>query len=81
MDHAPSVVEGVVVDHETRMGRALEYLHEFAESDVALHRDDVGAWNHDIHDAPLAQTEDVLEHGALGRGKAGFARTVLEHIL
>ena len=63
------------------MGRTLEYLHEFAESNVALHGNDVGAWNHDIHDAPFAQTEDVLEHDALGRGKAGLARSVFEHIL
>src|SRR3954447_8361307 len=62
------------------MSRALEYLHEFTESNVALHGNDVGARNHDIHDAPFAQTEDVLEHDALGRGKAGLARAVLEHI-
>ena len=31
MNHAGRIVERVVINHETRMRRALEYLHQFAE--------------------------------------------------
>ena len=68
------VVERLVIDHEPRMAGALEHLHEFAERDVPLHRDDVGARNHDILDPPLAQREDVLEHGASRAGRSRARR-------
>src|SRR5262249_35105999 len=48
VDHAGGVVEGIVETPEPRMARALEYLHEFAERDVPLHADDVGARHHHI---------------------------------
>ena len=67
------VIEGVLIDDEPRMAGALEHLHEFAERDIPLHGDDVGARHHDIHDAPLAQAEDVAEHRALGRRETGLA--------
>ena len=71
--HADRIVERVVVDDEPRMAGALEHLHQFAERDVLLHRDDVGARHHDVVDPALAQRQDVLEHGALFRREAGFA--------
>jgi len=43
VNHALGVVEGFVVDHEARMRRALEQAHQFAERNVALDRDDIGA--------------------------------------
>ena len=49
-----------------------EHLHQLAEGNVFLHRDDVGARDHDVLDPALAQAEDVLEHGALFRRKAGL---------
>ena len=74
MDHAFGIVERFVVDHEPRMRRALEQAHQFAERDVALDRDDVGAMHHDVGDAPLMQAEDVAQHGALDGGEADLVR-------
>ena len=68
------IVEGLVVDDEPRMRRALEQAHQFAERDVALDRDDVGAMHHDVGDAPFVQAEDVAQHGALDGGKADLVR-------
>ena len=73
MHHADGIIERIVVDHEPRMTGAFENAHELAELDVLLDGDDVGARNHDVADPPLAQAEDVLEHPALFRRKAGFA--------
>ena len=72
MDHAARVIERVVVNDEPRMGGAFEHLDEIAERDVLLHGNDVGARHHDAFDLGLAQAEDVLEHGGLGRRKAGL---------
>ena len=58
------VVERLIVDDETRMAGIGKHLQQLAERDVALHGDDVGARHHDVHDPPLAQGEDVLQHGA-----------------
>ena len=74
VNDAFGIVEGLVVDHEARMRRAFEQAHQFAERDVALDRDDVGAMDHDVGDAPLVQAEDVAQHGALDRGKADIVR-------
>ena len=56
------------------MRRALEQAHQFAERDVALDRDDVGAMDHHVGDAALVQAEDVAQHGALDGGKADLVR-------
>ena len=74
MNDAFGIVEGFVVDHEPRMRGAFEQAHQFAERNVALDRDDVGAMDHDVGDAPLVQAEDVAQHGALDRGKADLVR-------
>ena len=74
VNDAFGIVEGFVVDHEARMRRALEQAHQFAERDVALDRDDVGAMDHHVGDAPFMQAEDVAQHGALDRGKADLVR-------
>ena len=74
MNDAFGIVEGLVVDHEARMRRAFEQAHQFAERNVALDRDDVGAMDHDVGDAPFVQAEDVAQHGALDRGKADLVR-------
>ena len=80
--HADRIVERVVIDDEARMAGALEHAHQFAERDVLLHVDDVGARHHDVADAALAQAEDVLEHPAFFRREAGFARRHgVEHVL
>jgi hypothetical protein len=80
--HADRIVERVVVDDQPRMAGALEHADQLAELDVLLHVDDVGARNHDVADAALAQTEDVLEHPALFRREAGFAgRHGIEDVL
>ena len=55
------------------MAGALEHFHQLAKRDVALYRDDVGTRDHDIHGAPLAQRQDVLEHGAFARREAVVA--------
>src|SRR6266536_6143680 len=62
------------------MAGTLEHLHELAQRDVPLHADNVGARHHHIDYAALAQSKDVLEHGAFGRRESGVAGT-LEHIL
>ena len=62
MDHPDRIIEGVVVDHEARMGGVLEHLQEIAERNVLLHGDDVGPRHHDVVDPALAQAQDVLEH-------------------
>ena len=74
MHDAFGIVEGLVVDHQARMRRAFEQAHQFAERNVALDRDDVGAMDHDVGDAPLVQAEDVAQHGALDGGKADLVR-------
>ena len=70
MDHAGRIVERVVVDHEPRMPGALEHFDQFAERDVLLHGDDVGARHHDALDPGFAQPEDILEHGRFFGRKA-----------
>src|SRR5665213_3294381 len=69
MDHAGRIIERVLVNDEPRMCSALEYLDQFAEHDVLLHGDDVGARDHDAFYPGLAQTEDILEHGGFARRK------------
>lgn len=82
MDDADGIVERLVVDHEARMAGALETVHQLAERDVALDRDDVGAMHHDVGDATLVQAEDVAQHGALDRREAGVVgRRRVEHDL
>src|SRR5678816_2554521 len=57
---ARAVIKGVVVHHKPRMACALEHPHQFAELDVLLDGDDVGARHHDVADAAFAQAEDCL---------------------
>src|ERR1017187_2550360 len=64
------------------MRGALERADEFADFDVLLHGEDVGAGDHDVADTALAQPQDVLEHPAFFRRAAGFAgRLGVEHVL
>ena len=65
MNDAFGIVEGLVVDNEAGMRRALEQVDQFAERNVALDRDDIGAVDHDVGDAPFVQAEDIAQHGAL----------------
>src|SRR6202041_1505326 len=51
------IVERLVVDHQTRMRGTFEHAHQFAERNVALDRDDVGAMDHHIGDPPFLQAE------------------------
>jgi hypothetical protein len=44
-----------------------------------LHGDDVGARNHDVDGAPLAQAEDVLQHRDFARRQANIGCAALEH--
>ena len=74
MHHAFGVIQRLVVDHKSGMRRAFEQAHQFAERDVALDRDDVGAMHHDIGNAPLVQRQDVAQHGALDDGEADIFR-------
>ena len=74
MDNALGIIERVVVDHQARMRCAFEQAHQFAERDVALDRDDVGAMDHDIGDAPFMKSENVAQHRALDRGKTHLVR-------
>ncbi len=62
------------------MTGTFEYFHQFAEGDIPLHADDIGARHHYVQHAALAQPENVLEHGAFGRRETGLAGPVLEHI-
>ena len=80
VDHADGVVEHLVIDHQPRMAGAGEHLHELAERDLLLDRDDVGARHHDVHHPPLAQAEDVLQHDAFFGRETGLARACLEDI-
>ena len=52
------------------MAGAGEHHDQFADSDVLLHGDDVGARHHDALDPAFAQTENVLEHRRFGRREA-----------
>ena len=79
--HPDGIIEGVVVDHEARMGGVLEHLQQVAERNVPLHGDDVGSRHHDIVDPPLAQAQDVLEHPAFFRREAGLGAFALEQHL
>ena len=74
VDDAFGIVEGFVVDHQARMRRTFEQAHQFAERNVALDRDDVGAMDHHVGDAPFMQAEDVAQHGALDGGKPDLVR-------
>ena len=79
--HPDGIIEGVVVDHEARMGGVLEHLQQVAQRNVLLHGDDVGSRHHDIVDPALAQAQDVLEHAALFRREPGFGPLPFEQHL
>ena len=82
MDHADRIVERVVEDDEPRMTCILEHLYQFAERDVLLDRDDVGARNHHVVDPPFAQPKNILEHRAFFRREAEIAGgAVLQNLL
>jgi hypothetical protein len=74
---ADGIVERIVINDETRVPGLLENFHQFAERDVLVHRDDVGARDHDVFDAMLAQPEDVPEHRPLFRREAGVGKRVV----
>ncbi|CKY69174.1 Uncharacterised protein [Mycobacterium tuberculosis] len=64
------------------MGRAFEQTHQFAQRNIPFNRDDVAARHHDVGNAPLVQSQDVAQHGALDRGETGFVgRSGVEHHL
>ena len=71
MNDADRIVERLVVNHEPRMRRVLKQAEQFAELDVLLDRDDVGAVHHDVGDPAIVQPEDVAQHRALERREAG----------
>ena len=79
VDHAGRIVERVVVDDEPRMAGALEHFDQFAERDVLLHGDDVGARHHDALDPAFAQAEDILQHGGFFGRKARLRLLGGEH--
>ena len=54
------------------MAGAGEHHDQFANRDVLLHCDDVGARHHDALDPAFAQPENILEHRGLRGGEAGF---------
>src|SRR5262245_51079294 len=56
------------------MSGALKYSHQFAELDVLLDGDNVGAWHHNIVDTAFTQAKNILEHPAFFRSEPGFAR-------
>ena len=58
MDHAGRIVERVVIDHESRMCGDLEHANEFADGDVLLHGNDIGARHHDALDPAFAQPQE-----------------------
>ena len=53
------------------MPGTFEHLDQFADRDVLLHGDDIGARQHDALDPAFAQPENVLEHGRLFGREAG----------
>ena len=67
VDHAGRIVERIVVDDEPRMAGAGEHHGQFADGNVLVHGDDVGARHHDALDPAIAQAENILEHGGFGR--------------
>ncbi len=76
------IVERVVEHDQARMPGILEHLHQLAERDVLLNRDDVGARHHHVVDPPFAQPKNILEHGAFFRREAEIAgRAVLQNFL
>ena len=62
MDHARRIIERIVVDDESRMTGACKHHDEFADGDILLHGDDIGARHHDALDPAFAQAENILEH-------------------
>src|SRR6266571_5046499 len=50
----------------------LEKFDKFAERNVLLDGDDIGARHHDSFDSGLAEPEDVLEHCGFFGGKVGL---------
>src|SRR5829696_5669988 len=50
-----SIVERVIVGDQPRVAGLLEHLHQFAQRDLLLHRDDVAARHHDVLDPAPAQ--------------------------
>src|SRR6185369_17054287 len=74
MDNALGIIERIVIDHQARMRCAFEQAHQFAEWDVALDRDYVGAMNHDIGDAPFMKSENIAQHRALDGRETDLVR-------
>ena len=78
MDHADGIVERVIVDDQPRMRLGGKDLQEVAQCDAFLDRDDVGARHHHIRHPPLAQAEDVAQHGAFFGREAGSDGALLQ---
>ena len=72
MHHADGIIERVVIDNKAGVSGTLEHAHQFADLNVLLHSDDVGARHHHIADPALAKAQNILEHPAFIRGEAGF---------
>src|SRR3974390_2430202 len=81
MDHSYRIIERLVIHYESRMSRALEDLHKLADRDLALNRDYICTWNHNVCDPSLAQGQYVPQHDALGRRKASLAFAIFKQAL
>jgi hypothetical protein len=61
------IVERLVIDRHAAVAGFLEQLQQFAERGLLVDRVDLGARDHHVLDAHLAQAEDVVQHRALAR--------------
>ena len=75
MHHADRIVERVVSGHQARMSGVLEHLDQFTERNFLLHGDDVAARQQASSIRRPRSARMLLDHGALFRRDAGFART------
>ncbi len=83
MDHAERVVERFAVDRHAGMAAVLELGHQLAERRVDLDGVDVGARDHDVGHAIVAEPKDVAEeHALLGRkARVGAVALLDERLL
>ncbi len=78
MHHATGIIEAFAIDRHARAAGFLEENHEFAQRDALVHRLDIGTRHHDVLDPDFPETQDVVEHGALG-GREGIVAAALGH--
>jgi hypothetical protein len=72
LDETHRVVERLAKNRHARMAGLEERREEIAEAGVDRHCLDVGARDHDVVDAGLAQAEDVVQHRPLFRREAAL---------